>query len=86
MYFDYSFHFNNKIKLFLTQFNTYWDDDYPQSRKSKIVQSFNLDEGISWQIGSQNRNEKNIEFWIGKRAQSGKKVPKRFNKNLKFYD
>ena len=50
------------------------------------VQSFNLDEGISWQIGSQNRNEKNVEFWIGKRAQSGKKVPKRFNKNLKFYD
>ena len=50
------------------------------------VQSFNLDEGISWQIGSQNRNEKNIDFWIGKRAQSGKKVPKRFNKNLKFYD
>jgi hypothetical protein len=42
--------------------------------------------GISWQIGSQNRNEKNVEFWTGKRAQSGKKVPKRFNKNLKFYD
>ena len=50
------------------------------------VQSFNLDEGISWHIGSQNRNEKNIDFWIGKRAQSGKKVPKRFNKNLRFYD
>ena len=26
------------------------------------VQSFNLDEGISWQIGSQNRNEKDIGF------------------------
>jgi len=50
------------------------------------VQSFNLEEGINWQIGSQNRNEKDIGFWIGKRAQSGKKVPKRFNKNLRFYD
>jgi len=50
------------------------------------IQSFNLEDGVSWKIGSQNRNEKNVEFWIGKRAQSGKKVPKRFNKNLKFYD
>ena len=31
-------------------------------------------------------NEKNIDFWIGKRSQSGKKVPKRFNKNIKFYN
>ena len=26
----------------------------------------------------------NIEFWKGKRAQVGKKIPKGFNKNLKF--
>ena len=50
------------------------------------IQIFNLDEGISWKTGSINRNEKKIKFWFGKRAQSGKKVPKRFNKNLKFYE
>jgi len=50
------------------------------------IQIFDLKDGISWKIGSLNRNEKEIDFWIGKRAQSGKKVPKRFNKNLKFYD
>ena len=50
------------------------------------LQLFNLDEGITWRTGSLNKNEKETDFWIGKRAQSGKKVPKRFNKNLKFYD
>ena len=45
---------------------------------------FNLADGINWSNGSLNKNEKNIKFWIGKRAQSGKKVPKRFNKELKF--
>ena len=33
---------------------------------------------------SKNRNLDNAEFWLGKRAQAGKKVPKFFNKNLKF--
>jgi len=50
------------------------------------IQLFNYEEGISWKNGSLNKNEKNIDFWIGKRSQSGKKIPKRFNKNLKFYD
>ena len=50
------------------------------------IQVFNLIEGITWKIGSLNKNEKNLNFWIGKRAQSGKKIPKRFNKNLKFYE
>ena len=50
------------------------------------IQIFNLNEGISWKTGSLNRNEKKINLWMGKRAQSGKKVPKRFNKNLKFYE
>ena len=49
------------------------------------IQTFNLLNGITWKIGSQLRNEKDINFWIGKRSQVGKKVPKRFNKNLKFY-
>ena len=46
----------------------------------------NLNEGITWKNGSINRNEKKIDFWIGKRAQSGKKIPKRFKKNLKFHE
>jgi len=50
------------------------------------IQTFNLTTGITWKIGSQIRNEKNIAFWIGKRSQVGKKTPKRFNKNLKFYN
>ena len=50
------------------------------------VQLFNLKDGISWKNGSLNRNKKNIDSWIGKRSQSGKKIPKKFNKNLKFYD
>ena len=32
------------------------------------------------------RTLEEIDFWIGKRAQSGKKIPKYFNKNLKFYE
>ena len=50
------------------------------------VQLFNLKDGISWKSGSINRNEKKLDSWIGKRSQSGKKIPKKFNKNLKFYD
>ena len=41
---------------------------------------------ITWKISKQLRNETDIDFWIGKRSQVGKKVPKRFNKNLKFFD
>ena len=33
---------------------------------------------------SKNKNLKDVDFWVGKRAQVGKKVPKGFNKNLKF--
>ena len=50
------------------------------------IQNFNLEQGISWKTRSFNKNEKLLDFWVGKRAQSGKKVPKRFNKNFKFYD
>ena len=52
----------------------------------KDIQNFNLEQGINWKTGSLNKNEKLLDFWIGKRAQSGKKVPKRFNKNLIFND
>ncbi len=44
----------------------------------------NPNEGLEWSTGSKKRKLDNIDFWIGKRAQAGKKVPKYFNKNLKF--
>ena len=50
------------------------------------IQIFNIHEGISWKIGNKNKTQKDIKFWIGKRSQSGKKIPKNFNKNLKFHD
>ena len=48
------------------------------------IQLINLSDGLTWQIGSKIRTLEEIDFWIGKRAQSGKKIPKYFNKNLKF--
>ena len=50
------------------------------------IQLIDLSNGLTWQIGSKMRTLEDIDFWIGKRAQSGKKVPKYFNKNLKFYE
>ena len=48
------------------------------------IQLFNYEDGITWKNGSLNQNLKELKFWLGKRAQSGKKIPKRFNKKLKF--
>ncbi len=48
------------------------------------VIDINPKEGLEWSTGSKNRKIDKIDFWIGKRAQSGKKIPKFFNKNLKF--
>ncbi len=44
----------------------------------------NPKDGLEWTTGSKNRRIENIDFWIGKRAQAGKKIPKFFNKNMKF--
>ena len=50
------------------------------------ITTFNLNDGISWLNGNIVKTEKNLDFWIGKRSQVGKKVPKRFNKDLKFLE
>ncbi len=54
--------------------------------KDYISDIINIDpqDGLEWNTGSKNRKLDKIDFWIGKRAQAGKKVPKFFNKNLKF--
>ena len=50
------------------------------------VQLFNFKDGISWKSGSLDKNERKIHSWLGRRSQSGKKIPKKFNKSFKFYD
>ena len=46
--------------------------------------SFDKNKGLEWNIGKQQRSLTDISLWIGKRAQVGKKIPKKFNKSLKF--
>ena len=47
--------------------------------------SFQAEEGLVWKDSSGRRKvEKNISNWMGKRAQSGKIVPKGFPRNNKF--
>ncbi len=54
--------------------------------KDFIVDSCLIDlaEGLLWTKASKHKHLKDIDFWKGKRAQVGKKVPRGFNKNLKF--
>ena len=49
------------------------------------VTQLNIEDGLEWYTGSKNRKLDDVKFWIGKRAHTGKKVPKFFNKNQKFY-
>ena len=48
------------------------------------LMQINPKEGLEWTNGSKKRKLDNLDFWVGKRAQVGKKIPKYFNKNLKF--
>jgi len=48
------------------------------------VKLINLYDGLEWISGSKKRKIDNVDTWKGKRAQSGKKIPKYFNKSLKF--
>jgi DNA gyrase/topoisomerase IV subunit A len=54
--------------------------------KDFIVDStlFDLKQGLTWNKVSKTKKLKDVQFWLGKRAQVGKKIPKGFNKNLKF--
>ena len=46
---------------------------------------FNLSDGLSWKIGDKTRTEMRLTEWIGKRAQSGRIVPKGFAKSRRFH-
>jgi topoisomerase-4 subunit A len=48
------------------------------------VTELNIEDGLEWSTGLKNRKLEKVDFWVGKRAQTGKKVPKFFNKNQKF--
>ena len=48
------------------------------------IKLFDQLEDLTWYSGSKVKKLNDITFWMGKRAQSGKKVPKYFNKNFKF--
>ena len=54
--------------------------------KDHIVDSslIDLNQGLSWRKAAKTKTLKDVLFWKGKRAQVGKKIPKGFNKNLKF--
>ena len=45
---------------------------------------FTWDEGLMWRAGERNRTEKNLDDWVGKRAQSGRIVPKGFARANRF--
>ena len=54
--------------------------------KDHIVDSslIDLNQGLSWRKAAKTKTLEDVLFWKGKRAQVGKKIPKGFNKNLKF--
>lgn len=52
------------------------------------LKTFNLEEGLTWTMGGaegRTRTETDITFWLGKRGQAGKNVPKGFP-NRKTFD
>ncbi len=56
-------------------------------RKNELIADIKLldqTEGLTWHSSLKAKKLNDISFWVGKRAQSGKKVPKNFNKNFKF--
>ena len=49
------------------------------------VVTFDSRAGLAWRIGDRTRVETDLEDWIGKRAQAGRKVPRGFPKNTRFF-
>ncbi len=37
------------------------------------VTELNIEDGLEWSTGSKNRKLEKVDFWLGKRAQAGKK-------------
>lgn len=48
------------------------------------ARSFKLEEGLSWQQGSNTRTETDLRQWMGKRAAAGRMPPHGFPKNNRF--
>jgi topoisomerase-4 subunit A len=49
------------------------------------VVAFTLADGLSWRSGPGVRTEVNLEPWIGKRGQTGQKVPRGFPASGRFH-
>ncbi len=49
------------------------------------VMVFDGAQGLAWRIGDRTRVETDLKDWIGKRAQAGRKVPRGFPKNTRFF-
>ena len=48
------------------------------------AKAFTLQEGLSWKTGDKTRTAPDIKDWVGKRAQTGLKVPRGFSTTGKF--
>tara|TARA_Y100001934_G_C12378871_1_gene791018 strand:- start:3504 stop:5729 length:2226 start_codon:yes stop_codon:yes gene_type:complete len=48
------------------------------------VKTFNLEEGLSWELGDKTRTETDLMPWLGKRAQAGRMPPNGFPRSNKF--
>ena len=48
------------------------------------AKAFKLADGLSWKAGDRTRTEPDVKDWLGKRAQSGLKVPRGFSTTGKF--
>lgn len=52
--------------------------------KLSDITTFNLEDGLTWQLGKKNRNETNLAAWIGHRGNAGRLPPTGFPRNNKF--
>ena len=50
----------------------------------KDAKNIDINEGLEWVNVKQIKKLENLKPWVGKRSQVGKKVPKKFKKDLKF--
>lgn len=49
------------------------------------IKTFNLEEGLSWDLGEKTRTETELMPWLGKRAQAGRMPPNGFPRSNKFH-
>ncbi|MEM7617019.1 MAG: DNA topoisomerase IV subunit A [Pseudomonadota bacterium] len=58
--------------------------NYKNDVQAIDVKFFNIDDGLTWQLGKRIRTENNLLAWLGKRGQAGRMAPNGFPRNGKF--